>query len=376
MRAVHMLIKPASGLCNISCRYCFYHDLVEKREQGSCGLMDEATLEAVLAKALAAAGQECTIAFQGGEPTLAGLDFFRKAVELQRRLNVNGVRIHNAIQTNGLLLTPEWADFLRENRFLVGLSLDGVKDTHDRFRLDAGGGGTFNRALQAAQLLESRGVDFNILTVVNRATAPRVERIYSFYKRSGWRYLQFIPCLDPFGEEPGSREYSLTAEDYGGFLCGLFDLWYRDAVAGRAPSIRQFENYVEMLLGYPPEACGMAGSCGMQHVVEADGSVYPCDFYVLEGFCLGSLRQDSLEDINRRRQALGFIQQSRQAAPQCRACQHFPLCRGGCRRYRPVLEDGSLGRSVLCQGYRRFFSHAGPRLRELARMAAARLAGH
>ena len=370
MRHVHLLIKPASGLCNLNCRYCFYHDIVEKREQASYGLMTEDTLAAVLEKALAAASHSCTIAFQGGEPTLAGLDFFRKAVELQRRLNVNRVQVYNSIQTNGLLLDSQWAAFFRENHFLVGLSLDGMKDTHDLYRLDAQGQGTFNRAARVLQLLESHGVAYNILTVVNRVTAQHVEKIYRFYQRNCWGYLQFIPCLDPLGEEPGSQEYSLTPEAYGDFLCRLFDLWYRDAKMGRAPSIRQFENYVEMLLGYPPEACGMAGVCGMQHVVEADGSVYPCDFYVLDGYRLGNLRENSLEEVNQRRKTLGFVEQSRAVDPACQACGYFPLCRGGCRRYRPAGEEGSLGRNCLCEGYRKFFGHALPRLRELAGMAA------
>ena len=161
MRHVHLLIKPASGLCNLNCRYCFYHDIVEKREQASYGLMTEDTLAAVLEKALAAASHSCTIAFQGGEPTLAGLDFFRKAVELQRRLNVNRVQVYNSIQTNGLLLDSQWAAFFRENHFLVGLSLDGMKDTHDLYRLDAQGQGTFNRAARVLQLLESHGVAYN-----------------------------------------------------------------------------------------------------------------------------------------------------------------------------------------------------------------------
>ena len=149
------MIKPASGMCNLNCRYCFYHDIVEKREQHSYGFMEEKTLEAVVRKGLAAATQECTIAFQGGEPTLIGLDFYRSVVALQKKYNVNRVRIHNAIQTNGLALNAEWADFLRENRFLVGISLDGVKDTHDVNRLDAHGAGTFNRVMQAVQLLFS-----------------------------------------------------------------------------------------------------------------------------------------------------------------------------------------------------------------------------
>lgn len=375
MRHVQMLLKPASGLCGLRCRYCFYHDETAKREQASYGIMEEAVLEAVIQRALASATQSCTFSFQGGEPTLAGLVFFRRAVELARQYNKNRVQVCFSLQTNGMDLTPAWADFLAENRFLVGLSLDGVKETHDANRVTPQGEGTFQRVLRAAQLLESHGAAFNILTVVNRQTAPQVERIYRFYQRSRLGYLQFIPCLDPLGEAPGEQEYSLSPQEYGRFLCRLFDLWYQDAVGQRAPSIRQFENYIEMLLGFPPEACGMAGVCGMQHVVEADGSVYPCDFYALDGYRLGNLCTDSLEEINRRREALGFVQQSRAVHRACRDCLHFPLCRGGCRRYRPVEADGSLGRNTLCPGYREFFAYAAPRLKELALLAARGLGG-
>ena len=184
--------------------------------------------------------------------------------------------------------------------------------------------------------------------MVNRQTAPQVERIYRFYQRSRLGYLQFIPSWTPWGRPRENRTTPSPPKEYGRFLCRLFDLWYQDAVEQRAPSIRQFENYIEMLLGFPPEACGMAGVCGMQHVVEADGSVYPCDFYVLDGYRLGNLCTDSLEEINRRREALGFVQQSRAVDRACRDCPHFPLCRGGCRRYRPVEADGSLGRRTPC----------------------------
>lgn len=296
-------------------------------------------------------------------------------MELARLHNKNRVQVCFSLQTNGMDLTPAWADFLAENRFLVGLSLDGVKETHDANRVTPQGEGTFQRVLRAVQLLESHGAAFNILTVVNRQTAPQVERIYRFYQRSRLGYLQFIPCLDPLGEAPGEQDYSLSPREYGRFLCRLFDLWYQDAVGQRAPSIRQFENYIEMLLGFPPEACGMAGICGMQHVVEADGSVYPCDFYVLDGYRLGNLCTDSLEEINRRREALGFVQQSRAVDRACRDCPHFSLCRGGCRRYRPVEADGSLGRNTLCPGYREFFAYAAPRLKELALLAARGLGG-
>ena len=373
MRSIHLLIKPASGMCNLNCRYCFYHDIVEKREQKSYGFMTEDTLEAVIQKGLSYAQQDCGIAFQGGEPTLSGLDFFKTVVALQKKHNKKGLRIHNSIQTNGTGLNEEWADFLRDNHFLVGISLDGVKDTHNCNRVDGWGDGTYGRVMETIQLLDSRHVEYNVLTVVNKQTAARATRIYNFYKRMGLKYLQFIPCLDPYGDIPGGMPYSLTAEDYGTFLCTLFDLWYRDVKKGDACSIRQFENYLEMMLGFPPEACGMSGVCGMQHVVEADGSVYPCDFYVLDEYRLGNLRTDSFEQINARRKEIGFVETSMGIDPKCKTCSFFALCRGGCRRHRPLNPDGTLGLNIFCESYQRFFSYAETRLIELAHIAARNL---
>lgn len=373
MRPIHLLIKPASGLCNLSCRYCFYRDIMGKRKQGSYGFMTVETLEAVIQKGLAYADRECTIAFQGGEPTLVGLDFYKTVVDLEKKHNKNGIRVHNAIQTNGIGLDAQWADFFRDNNFLVGISLDGVKETHDCNRLDGRGDGTFHRVMETIRLLDSRHVEFNMLTVVNRQTAPRATRIYNFYKRMGLSYLQFIPCLDPYGEAPGAAPCSLTAEAYGSFLCTLFDLWYRDVKKGEGCSIRQFENYIEMLLGYPPESCGMSGVCGFQNVVEADGSVYPCDFYVLDEYRLGNLRTDSFETINRRRKDIAFVEASQAIDPECASCRFFPLCRGGCRRHRPANPDGTLGRNIFCESYKRFFAYTGNRLKELAAFAARNL---
>lgn len=372
MKYVHLLIKPSSGMCNLNCRYCFYHDIVEKREQRSYGFMEDSTLEEVIKKGIDYATKECTIAFQGGEPTLIGLDFFKKVVEFQKKYNTKNIVIHNAIQTNGINLDEEWADFLRDNHFLVGISLDGIKDTNDYNRLDARGNGTFNRVMQTIQLLESRHVEYNILTVVNRQTAKRVTKIYNFYKRNHLQYLQFIPCLDPFGEAPGQMEYSLTPKAYGEFLNALFDLWYQDFKKGENISIRQFENYVEMLLGYPPEACGMSGVCGYQHVVEADGSVYPCDFYVLDQYRLGNLNENTMEEINEKRKEIRFIEDSMKMDPKCQACRYFSLCRGGCRRHRLIKEDGSLGSNYFCESYEMFFAYTGARLTELAREIASR----
>lgn len=372
MKYVHLLIKPASGMCNLNCTYCFYHDIMEKRDRRSYGFMEESTLEEVIKKGIAYAEKECTIAFQGGEPTLAGLEFYEKVVALQKKYNSKNIAIHNAIQTNGLGLDEKWARFFRDNRFLVGISLDGTRDTHDHNRLDPKGEGTFDRVMETIRLLEKNRVEYNVLTVVNRQTAKKVNRIYRFYRENHLEYLQFIPCLDPLGEEPGKKEYSLTPKEYGLFLNRLFDLWYQDLKNGKSVSIRQFENYVEMLLGYPPEACGMSGACGYQHVVEADGSVYPCDFYVLDRYRLGSLLDTDLETINQKRKELGFVEESMAVDPKCKRCRYFSLCRGGCRRHRTVTEKGKLGLNYFCESYEMFFAYAGPRLGELARTVAAR----
>ncbi len=367
MPPIHLLIKPSSGSCNLRCRYCFYHDEMQKRKQAAFGFMTEKTLENVISKAMERAQGQCTIAFQGGEPTLIGLDFFRKAVELQKKYARKGLKVVNAIQTNGYCMDEEWARFFCENHFLVGLSLDGTRETHDRFRVNPQGEGTFREILKTAELFSKFGVEYNILTVVNAQTAKKIQSIYSYYKKNGFRYLQFIPCLDPLGEEPGQREYSLTPKAYGEFLCRLFDLWYRDLMNGEEISIRQFDNYIQMLLGYPPESCGMSGVCSFQNVIEADGSVYPCDFYVLDDYCLGNLNDCSFEQIEEKRRAIGFVEESRQVDDDCKNCKWMPICRGGCKRYREPRDlQGNLKKNCFCQSYEKFFAYSIGRMEEIA----------
>lgn len=280
MPPISVLIKPASGNCNLRCEYCFYYDTMSKRTQSSYGFMPEETLEAVIKQVLAYAEGECTIAYQGGEPTLRGLPFFIKSMEYQEKYNVNHVRIYNSIQTNGYAIDKEWADFFAANHFLVGVSLDGTRKVHDAYRHDIRNEGSFYKVMDTIEFLKRRGVEFNVLSVVNALTAPQIEKIYRFFQKNDIRYLQFIACLNPLNECQGLRDYSLTPEVYGKFLIDLFGLWYQDLKEGKQTYIRQFENYVAMLLGHMPESCDMRGFCGMQYVVEADGSVYPCDFYV------------------------------------------------------------------------------------------------
>lgn len=365
MPAVSLLIKPVSGNCDLQCTYCFYRDETKNRSQESFGRMEESTLEVIIKKALEYADTECTIAYQGGEPTLRGLEFYRKSLEYQRKHNVNHVKINNAIQTNGYGIDEFWARFFAEHDFLVGLSIDGIKRTHDMYRTNSRGEGSFERIMRTVQMFRRYGVEFNILTVVNRQTAKQAEKIYRFYQKNQFHYLQFIPCLDPLTADPGRQEYSLTPEAYGEFLKALFDLWYEDVKRESQPYIRYFENIAGMMLGLAPEACDQRGICGMQYVIEADGSVYPCDFYVLDEYRLGNLVGDSFEQIDEKRTDIKFVEASTQFSKDCRNCGYFYLCRGGCRRHR-IIQGGSDDKSFFCRSYQMFYEYTMGRWQALA----------
>lgn len=365
MPPLHILMKPASGHCNLHCSYCFYHDIMENREQATYGFMSEETVENIVRKALKYAEGECTFAFQGGEPTLAGLDFFRKVVELVKKYNTKPLRVNYAIQTNGYGLDAEWAQFFRDNRFLVGISVDGTKEDNDRFRFTPQGKSSFNRVWQTVQLFQKFYVQFNILTVVHRHNYRHIERMYRFFQRNNLHYLQFIPCLEPFGAEAKEEEYSLTAKQYGEFLKTLFDLWYRDLQNGNPVYIREFENYIGLLLGQPAESCGMRGVCSCQHVVEADGTVYPCDFYMLDQYKLGNLNDCDFSELMSACQSSGFLDPV-PVDEACKTCQWGPLCRGGCKRYREPFENDEWKRNCFCEAYQMFFEHAIDRMVDVA----------
>jgi len=350
----------------MKCTYCFYRDVAEKRKQYSYGFMKETTLENIIKQNFAFANKDCTIAYQGGEPTLIGLDFYKKSIELQKQYNCKHISVHNAIQTNGYCLNDDWARFFAENNFLVGLSLDGTKDTHNSFRHDKDDKDTFNRIMKTAGLFNKHGVEYNILTVVNSRTAKHINGIYNFYKKNHFRYLQFIPCLDPLGEEAGGHEYSLTPRIFGSFLKDLFDLWYQDFTCGYEIHIDQFENYIGMLMGQPSVSCGMNGICSIQNVIEADGEVYPCDFYVLDKYKLGNLNHCSFESVYQKRDELKYIEESTNSAPKCKTCPHEFICRGGCKRNREPFENGEYKLNYFCESYSMFFEHSLERLVRLA----------
>lgn len=365
MPPINVLIKPASGNCNMCCTYCFYGDVVDRRSVRSYGVMDTETLEHVVRKSLMYAEGECTIAFQGGEPTLVGLDFYKKLIQIQKKHNINGVTVYNAIQTNGLLLDESWVSFLSEHDFLVGLSIDGIKSVHDTLRFDGVGNGTYDRVIEAASHMDRYHAKYNILTVVTAQIASRAKIVYQQYMKNGWRYMQFIPCLDPLKEARGQRPYSLSPSLYAEFLKELFDQWYNDISRGEFVLIRYFDNLVGMLKGYPPESCGMGGVCSIQYVIEADGGVYPCDFYVTDRYRIGDINIDSFEKIDQNRKAIRFIEQSYVPDEQCKFCQWYGLCRGGCRRDRETPQG--IRKNYYCEAYMSFFPYAINRLIAIAK---------
>ena len=363
MPPLSLLIKPASGNCNMRCRYCFYADEARHREFPMRGIMSQETMMSLIDRALSYAEGECTFAFQGGEPTLAGLPFFRAFVErVSIHPSAEKLHIQYALQTNGCALNEEWAEWLAEHRVLVGMSLDGPKDAHDRYRVDADGKGTFDRVMDAIRLLEAYGVEYNILTVVHGGNVRRAQRLYRFFKDNGYCYQQYIECLDPIGLEPGKQEHSLTPEKYGIFLKQLFDMWYHDLSVGKPVYNRYFENLLMILLGQEPESCNMRGMCGKQWVIEADGSVYPCDFYALDEWRLGNIASDSFEKMDAMRTELRFVEASLRVPDECGKCRWYPLCGCGCRRNRVEMSDGSLGKNYFCAAYSAFFEYAYPRL--------------
>ncbi|EOS21196.1 anaerobic sulfatase maturase [Lachnospiraceae bacterium 3-1] len=367
MPPISVLIKPSSGMCNMTCDYCFYCDETQKRAQESYGFMSETTLKNVIRKTMLRAEGTASYTFQGGEPTLRGLDFFEKVLSYQKQYNKNKIQVYNSLQTNGLLIDEAWCRFLRENHFLTGISLDGIQKTHDACRHSRKDNTpTFDRICRSIALLETHHVDFNILTVVNQTVAQNIQEIYAFYRQKKWNYQQYIACLDPFHEPHGQNSYSIHPENYGQFLTELFHLWYKDWKKNRQPYIRQFENYIGILLGHFPESCDQRGTCSIQYVVEADGSVYPCDFYMMDEYCLGNFNENRLEEIDAKRREIAFLKRSLLLDPSCKLCTYYPLCKGGCQRNRDWNPEIEAYQNYFCQSYRMFFDACLDGLMEVA----------
>ncbi len=355
MPPVSLMIKPASSLCNLSCEYCFYKDVAEHREYLGFGKTDKETAKILIERALDFAnGESVAFAFQGGEPTLAGIDFFRYFVSTVKELNTRKSKIFYSVQTNGTTINSEWAEFFFQNQFLVGLSLDGAYEDN-KFRKKPGGENSYYKITSAAKILKSHRVDFNILTVLTGYCAENGEKIYKYFRSQGFSYIQFIPCLRPFGSNEESELY-MTPEQYGDFLIKVFNLYVKDYVRHNYISIRQFDNWVRLFLKQQPEQCGMRGYCTHQFVAEANGNIYPCDFYCTDEYFLGNIRDKSFKEMAESEIAVNFIKESLVIPDRCKKCRIYPFCRaGGCKRTQQS-ED-------YCIAYKRFFSACLPLFR-------------
>lgn len=364
MKATTFLVKPASSLCNMRCKYCFYEDVSDNRTVKSMGIMSEDTAAQIVKKAFEATddGGHILFMFQGGEPTLAGLNFFRTFIRLQQQYGRAGIAVDYAIQTNGMALDAEWTAFLGEHHFLVGLSIDGTKELHDLFRVDAAGKGSWQKVADVLHLLDEYQVETNLLCVVTRQMAKKAQKVWRSLTSLGNHALQFISCLDPLECKRGTSPYSLTPELYGRFLCNLFDCWYQDWKAGKYVSVRLFDDYVRILAGMSPSCCANAGSCGHYLVVEGDGSLYPCDFFVLDEWYMGNINSVTVEEALSSPASRNFVLAGTHRPEECYRCPYGGLCRGGCKRdWTPEHQN------YYCSSFKAFFAYALPRLQEVAR---------
>jgi len=390
----HAMAKPSGSTCNIDCAYCFYlhkeHLLHQRRGQR----MSPSTLERYIAQYIEAQnGEQIVFSWQGGEPTMLGLDFFRDIVALQKKYQPKNRRIANDLQTNGTLLTDAWCTFLKEHDFLVGLSIDGPRELHDAYRVDRKGQPTFDQVMRGAALLKKHEVPFNTVTVVNRLNARHPVAVYRFLREElGSTYIQFIPCVEPkdfhtvapqhwpvesmprlgsSAARPGHADsivtdWSVDPHDWGDFLCRTFDEWLRKDVG--QVLVNLFETAVAQTLGMPAQICISGEFCGKALAVEHDGTAYSCDHYVYPEYALGNIEQVHLGRMafSPQQQRFGFAKRDTLPA-YCRQCRHLNLCWGECPKNRLLrTSDGEPGLNYLCSGLQRFYDHAQPALREIA----------
>jgi uncharacterized protein len=369
--AFHLMAKPRGAVCNLDCAYCFYLPK-EGLYPGSDFRMTDGTLERYVRELIEShRAPEVTFTWQGGEPTLMGLDFFRRALELQEKHRRPGTRIVNALQTNATALTDEWARFLGENAFLVGVSLDGPRDVHDAFRTDKGGAGSFDRVMAGLALLQRHGVELNVLACVHAASAGRGRDVYRFLRdEARAEVIQLIPVVERAGEGEGVTDRSVGGREYGEFLIAVFDEWVRRDV-GRV-FVQLFDVSLGIWFGHPSTLCVHAEACGDALALEHNGDIFSCDHFVDPGHRLGNLVETPLEAMVASPRQRRFGLDKRDLLPrQCRECGVLFACAGGCPKDRlRVTPDGEPGLNVLCEGYQAFFRHVNGPMRAMAGLLA------
>ncbi len=380
--AFHVLAKPIGPICNLDCKYCFYLEKEKLYKEEASWKMDPALLEEYIIGYIN--GQHIPridFAWQGGEPTLLGVDFFRRVVALQKKHCPPGKQISNAIQTNGTNLNDEWGAFLSENNFLVGLSVDGPADLHNKYRVDKGGNDTHHNVLRGAEILKKYKVAFNALCVVNRYNAREPLRVYHFLKTLGTDFFQFIPIVECEAAEdevldlsspPQIREqyspvsgWSVHSEDYGDFLNAIFDEWVRNDIGKYY--VQLFDIQLELYMGHPSSLCIFKETCGSALAVEHNGDLYSCDHYVYPEYFLGNIQDNDMSAMVASANQRQFGLDKQALLPQqCRDCAFLKLCNGECPKNRFLKSiDGEDGLNYLCKGLMKFFKHTKPYFEEM-----------
>lgn len=365
------MAKPRGPICNLACAYCFYLRKESLYGAAASFRMSSETLDTFTRQVIEAhPGDEVTFAWQGGEPTLMGMDFYREVVEAQRRHGRPGMAIRNAIQTNGIVLDDLWCAFLREHAFLVGLSLDGPERLHDANRVDRGGRPTHARVLRALHLLQRHGVEHNVLCVVSRVHGGHSLEVYRFLRSEGVRFIQLIPATErlPCGDV---TSWTVLPRQWGAFLCGVFDEWVRHDV-GRV-FVQQFDVALEAWCGQEPSLCTQARTCGNCLAMEHNGDLYACDHYVEPGYRLGNVHHRPIMELVMDARQRQFGADKRDRLPlACRQCGVLFACNGGCPRERfSTTPGGDPDLNYLCEGWKRFFTHIDGPMREMAELLAA-----
>lgn len=375
--AFHIMMKPRGAICNLDCKYCYFLSKELMYPGSRFRMADELLVEYTRQYIEAQRVPEVTFAWQGGEPTLMGLDFFKRAVALQQQFRKPGMRIHNAFQTNGVLLDDEWCRFFRAHDFLIGLSIDGSQRLHDHYRVDKGGNPTHHKVMHALALLKKHGVEFNILTTVHAGNAAHPLEVYRFLRdEAGARYMQFIPIVERdndtgYQEGDDVTDRSLTGAQYGEFLVAIFDEWVRKDV-GRV-FVQIFDVALAAWSGHRPGLCVFEETCGSALAMEHNGDLFSCDHFVEPAYRLGNIQEIPLLEMVGSAFQRQFGQDKRDSLPRfCRECDVRFVCNGGCPKDRILYTpDGEPGLNYLCDGFKRFFTHIDRPMRIMAAELAA-----
>ena len=362
MKSIALLIKPASSNCNMKCKYCFYADVSDNRNLNSYGKMTHDVVDSIVDKVVNYFKDEVVInfCFQGGEPTLSTIEFFYYFIEQVDKVKKDYHHINYAIQTNGLLIDASWIELFKKHDFLVGVSIDGFKSNHDKIRVDNFNDGTFDKIIKSVNLLKDNKINFNILTVLTSTLSENPKKLFDFYRRNNLNYVQLIPCMPSLNNDKAMDLFALTPKQFNDFYQVFFDEWFKEYQKGNYISIGLFDNIIPMYANVHPTTCGMLGHCSFQYVVEADGSVYPCDFYVLDEYKIGNICDDSLIDLAKNKLVQQFIDEDKKVCNKCVNCKYKTMCNGNCKRLGVCYYDED-----YC-GYQQFLSYREQRMRHIA----------